>query len=388
MRRRSKYFIVFCIPFVLYASAEERLAELTLEEKVGQLFIAPFCPPRSGLHRDDWIRLMQHCCIGNVIVKQSDPRSQIEGLNWIQALSSIPLLVCSDSEWGLAMRMSDTIAYPKNIILGALQNCLLVEELGAEIGRQARLVGVHLNLAPVLDVNSNPDNPIIGDRSFGADPEKVASMGAAMIRGLHSAGLLACAKHFPGHGDTRIDSHLALPRIDSDLDRLLQVDLPPFLSAIDENVDAIMTAHILFPALDPHFPASLSKTILTDFLRGQLHYNGLIITDALNMKALTAHWTVAEIVLQAHLAGADLLLYGDHLSDAVDSLLEETLPKAVTALVSAYKNHEIPIERLDASVLRILKAKEAVHLFPFCPLQPDPLLNTPYALDLNARLRQ
>jgi beta-glucosidase-like glycosyl hydrolase len=362
------------------------LNSMTLEEKVGQLFVAPISPLREEDHWSDWETLLKTIHIGNAILKQSDPERQIEVLNRLQASSNYPLLITADAEWGLAMRMTDTIAFPRNMTLGAIQDLSLLEQLGAEIARQARLVGIHMNFAPVVDVNNNPANPIIHMRSFGEDPKEVAKRGEAIIAGFRRGGLLACAKHFPGHGNTSVDSHQALPLIDQPLASLNSTELPPFKMAIDSNIPAIMTAHILIPSLDPKSPATLSSSILTTLLRGTLQFNGLIVTDALNMKALSG--STEEIALQAHAAGADLLLYGAHLFEDVNQLLRDTVPRAYKALLSAYQKRQFPQSKLDQSVLRILRAKEASGLFANRLLAPNPPLNTPKALALKQTLFQ
>ena len=234
--------------------------------------------------------------------------------------------------------------------------------MGITIGKQARLVGIHLNLAPVVDINSNPDNPIINLRSFGSDPIVVSQKASAVIRGFHKSGLLACAKHFPGHGDTSIDSHQALPKTHSSYERLNEIEFLPFRAAIKEDVDAVMSAHILVLALDQNRPATLSCAVLQEELRDKMSFQGLIITDALNMKALTDSFTVEEIALFAHEAGADLLLYGDHVSEGVNALMRNTIPRAYRALLDAYQNKRFDQEQLDASVLRILRAKEKAQI--------------------------
>lgn len=369
------HWIIYLLPLSLFS------ASMSLEEKVGQLFVAPLCPAREDHHLKDWEAMISESHIGNAILKHSDPNRQIEVLNHLQSLAKIPLLVTADAEWGLAMRMKETIAFPKNMTLGAIEDLPLIEELGEEIGRQARLVGIHMNLAPVVDVNNNPKNPVIHMRSFGDDPAEVSARARAIIRGFQKAGLLSCAKHFPGHGNTAIDSHSDLPIISDLLD---SIELPPFKEAIDSGVSAIMTAHILVPALDPIHPATLSKTILTKLLRDQLHFDGLVITDALNMKALSNRYSPEEIALKAHDAGADLLLYGAHLYEDVEILIHDTIPRAYTALLQAYREGKFPIEKLDRIVDRILSAKKDLPR----NLPNNPLLNTDSAQMLKERLYQ
>ena len=378
-----RLFLIILFPIFAFASSLTNaiLSEMSLEEKIGQLFVMPACPLEEASHRNRWVELMQTLHIGNAIVKQSDPATQIEFLNYIQEHSKWPLLVVADAEWGLGMRMKDTISFPKNMTLGAIQNRSLLEEFGAEIAREARLVGIHMNLAPVMDINSNPGNLIIHTRAFGDKASLVAECGAHVIRGMEKKGLYTCAKHFPGHGNTDIDSHSGLPLIS-----YFSNELHPFKEAISKNVTAIMSAHILVPTLDPDLPATLSYPILTSLLREELSFQGLILTDALNMQALTTHFSTEEIALKAHMAGADLLLYGDHISSKVASLLNDQIPTAYQTLLDFYRNQ--PTEKLDAAVRRILEAKETLGLFEQRTVAKDPLLNTAEALALKETLFQ
>jgi beta-glucosidase-like glycosyl hydrolase len=355
--------VLLFLPFLLCADwAEETLSTMTLEEKVGQLLIAPACPLRESDHWADWMRLMAECHVGNALVKQSDPESQIRFLNALQGVAKFPLLVAADYEWGLAMTMQGAMAFPRNQTLGERGDLSLIFDIGREIARQARLVGVHLNLAPVADVNNNPDNQIIGTRSFGDDPALVASCVSAYLRGFQSTGLLACAKHFPGHGDTSVDSHSALPLIPHSFERLEQIEFVPFRKAIEEGVAVIMAGHLLVPSLDAALPATLSRPCLTGCLRNTLGFKGLIVSDALNMKALTLSYSPEEIALRAREAGCDLLLYGAHRSEQVDDLMQNQIPRAFRALLFAYKEGRLDLEELDQSVLKILQAKEKLGL--------------------------
>ncbi len=352
-------FLILLFPLFLSASPETTLAEMTLDQKIGQLFVAPACPSRGQDHWADWLKVLKDCRVGNAIVKQSDPITQVKFLNRLQAESEIPLLISADAEWGLAMRMSNTIAFPRNMTLGAIKDTNLIYLLGLEIGRQAKLVGIHMNLAPVADVNNNPLNPIIHMRSFGEDPKHVAACVSAYSRGLKAGGTLACAKHFPGHGDTQVDSHRDLPVINHRLSRLEAVEFVPFKQAIDEGIDALMTAHLYVPSIDPVLPTSLSVPCLK-LARENLHFKGLIVSDALNMKAVAARYSPEEVAILARKAGCDLLLYGDHMGPNVDEILQETIPRAFKALKSAYLAYELDMDELNESVLRILRAKESV----------------------------
>lgn len=354
---------VLCVlvPFLVFGQgADEVLAGMTLEEKVGQLFVAPGCPLHEGDHLADWRGLVERMHIGNVLVKQAGKDGPGRFLNALQGVSERPLLVMADAEWGLSMFVKDALVFPRNMTLGAIKDLKLLEQMGEEIGREIRQAGIHMNLAPVVDVNNNEKNPVIHMRSFGSRMFDVAERGESLIRGMSRSGVLTCAKHFPGHGDTVIDSHFSLPSLPHSMSRLYELELIPFRRAILSGVDAVMSAHILLPEID-EVPATLSYPIMTGLLRDKLGFDGLIITDALNMRALTSNYSTEEIVLGAHAAGADLLLYGSHVFSDVDTLIHDVIPTAYEALLSAYREGKFSLERLDASVLRILRLKEGIH---------------------------
>ncbi len=334
---------------------------MTLDEKIGQLFIIPASPSMGEKHRQELLHVIKTYKIGGIILKGTS----IESRKWLQDFDD-SMLICVDAEWGLGMRMTDQMSFPKNLTLGAVQNTRLLYELGLEIGKQVRNFGAHLNLAPVVDVNNNPNNPIIHMRSFGQDPESVAKRGALMMQGMQDAGIFVCAKHFPGHGDTGIDSHLQLPKIEHDLKHLDTIELFPFKRLTSQGADFVMTAHLLFPELDT-LPATLSKKIVQSLLREKLDYQGMVITDALNMKALANHYSVEEIALLAHTAGHDFLLYGDHIFPNIDQILSNDIPKAFKAIKSAYVSGELDEKDLDKTVNRILSLKKKMQKFQYDP---------------------
>jgi beta-glucosidase-like glycosyl hydrolase len=328
--------------------AEQTLAQMSLEEKVGQLFIVPACPLRGEDHRKDLRNLIDKYHIGGVILKQGDPNTQVALINALT--SSIPLLRVADAEWGVSMRLKNALKFPRNLTLGAIQDLSLISRFGQQVGWECAQVGIDLNFAPVADVNINPLNPIIGTRSFGQDPEEVAARALLVMLGMQKQGVYACAKHFPGHGNTHTDSHVDLPVIH-------KLELTPFKTMANHGVAAIMTAHLYY---EPEKEiVTFSRKLVSGILRDEWRYDGLIVTDALNMAALSKHYRPDEIALKALFAGHDLLLWGDHISDAVDHLLHESIPQAIEALVVAAKIGTIPQEMLDDHVLRILKAKEA-----------------------------
>jgi len=264
------------------------------------------------------------------------------------------VLVAIDEEGGDVTRLEVRTgsSFPGNYALGAVDDLTLTRRVAAELGRQLAACGVNFNWAPSADVNSNPDNPVIGVRSFGAAPDLVARHTAAYVSGLQSAGVAACTKHFPGHGDTAVDSHHSLPRIDADLATLSNRELSPFRAAFAAGSRAVMTAHILVPALDPEFPATLSRRILTGLLREELGYTGLIVTDGMEMQAIAATYGIERGSVLAIAAGADAICVGGGLAD------EETVRRLCDALVSAVRTGELPEERLADAAARVRSLAE------------------------------
>ncbi|HSX12078.1 MAG TPA: glycoside hydrolase family 3 N-terminal domain-containing protein, partial [Rhabdochlamydiaceae bacterium] len=284
--------------------------------------------------------------------------SQVKLIQKLQQEARVPLLCVQDAESGLSARLTETIKFPENLTLGAIQDDTLIYQLGKEVGRSCKKVGAHLNLSPVVDVNNNPKNPIIHMRSYGEDPENVARKAVAYAGGLASEGILAAAKHFPGHGDTEIDSHYALPLIPHTLDHLSKVELVPFAAAIQANIPCILTAHLALPALEPNLPATFSSKIVTDLLKKQMGFQGVVISDALNMQALTNEYTAEEIGLKALLAGHDLLLYGDHIAPNIRRILIQDLPAAFARIKKAVLDGTLPEKELNARVEKILDLKK------------------------------
>jgi beta-N-acetylhexosaminidase len=365
----TRFFVlinkVVILSFLLHVTAVQGSFPLTLEEKIGQLFIIPACQLRGEDHFEDLERLIRDGKVGGIILKQGTADGQRALIDKLKSFSRLPLLFVQDGEWGVGMRLTDVLAFPRNLTLGAVQDLSLLFQLGQEIGRQCRLVGVHLNLAPVSDVNCNPQNPIIHMRSFGEDPVQVALRSQLVMFGIQSMGVLACAKHFPGHGDTSVDSHVDLPFITHDLHRLQRVELLPFQTLIRAGVKVIMSAHLCVEAID-ELPVTFSHRVITDLLQNKLGFNGLVISDALNMKALSNRFSPDQIAIKALLAGHDLLLYGDHIAPNVDQILRRDIHQAIAALKAAVENQEISEEFIDAKVSKILKAKEEL-----CRAQED-----------------
>ncbi|GAB4192075.1 MAG: hypothetical protein Tsb0015_14190 [Simkaniaceae bacterium] len=385
---RPWLLVVFFLGFFTFgvADEEEILKSMTLEEKIGQLFIVPACAERyDDRHFFDLEQLIKKYHVGGILLKTGTPLQQRNLIHLANSCSKLPMIIAADAENGLAMRMSKTIAFPKNLTLGAVKDDSLLYEMGKEIGRQCRLLGIHMNFAPVIDVNTNPNNPIIHMRSFGDCPEKVAAKGAALVRGMQENHVIACAKHFPGHGDVSIDSHLGLPTLLHQKKRLEEIEIRPFREMMQAGLDAIMTAHLQVPSMDTEYPATLSHRLIHNYWKEKMHYAGLMVTDALNMKALTMHFTSQEIALQALLAGNDLLLYGDHISDKVDEILQKTVPLAADFLILSCRQGKISEDLINEKVRKILQRKKAFEENK----HTDELLaklNTPEAFSLRKEL--
>ncbi len=273
------------------------------------------------------------------------PRQVADLCGQIKSLAARPILTCIDQEGGRVRRLRDGFtAIPSMRAVGRTGDETLAREIGRVLARELRAVNIDMNLAPSLDVDTNPANPVIGQRSFGASPELVSRMGAALIRGLQADAVAACGKHFPGHGDTSQDSHFDLPRLPHSLDRLNTVELPPFSAAIQADVAAIMTSHVVFEPIDPEFPATMSSAVLDGILRKQMRFDGLILSDDLEMKAIAANFDIEEVLVRGANAGIDLFLLCHD---------EELQHKAIDLLASAIRNGEISTQRLAESKRRI-----------------------------------
>ena len=330
------------------------LSEWTLREKIGQMVMCGF----DGKQPTDGIRmLIREYRIGGIIYFRRNVGTAEETASLSAALqeaaadvSDVPLWIAVDQEGGMVARIDrDVAVMPGNMALGAARDAGLAYETALASARDLRRMGINFNLAPCLDVNNNPANPVIGVRSYGERPELVAKLGSAAIRGYQAGGVAACAKHFPGHGDTVADSHLELPVVPHDPRRLDRVELAPFRAAVEAGVDAVMTAHVRFPAHeDRAIPATLSPRILTGLLRERLGFSGMIVTDCLEMKAISDTVGVGRGAVMAVKAGADLVL----VSHRLDRQLE-----ALEALHDAVLSGEIGMERIDDAVRRILAAK-------------------------------
>ena len=343
---------------------------MTLKEKVGQLFMVDVfsSDPKSKNDKIDSLIKNQH--IGGIIFSKGGPKRQAKLNNHYQNISKTPLIMAMDAEWGLAMRLDSTFAYPWNMTLGAITNNEIIYKIGKQIGEHTKRIGMHINFSPVVDINTNPNNPIIGNRSFGEDRDNVTEKALSYMRGIQSVGILANAKHFPGHGDTEKDSHKTLPTISFSKKRLDSIELYPYKRLIEAGLSSVMIAHLNVPSLElrANFPSSLSKNIVTNLLQKDLEFNGLVFTDALNMKGASNFKKPGEIDLAAFLAGNDVLL------------ISESIPKAQQLIIKAFKDGRIVEARLERSVKKILYAKYKVGLNNYHPVDMNNLvedLNTP-----------
>lgn len=331
---------------------------MSLEEKVGQLFMVRAFSNQTKAHENEIAKLINENHIGGLIFSTGGPVRQAKLNNLYQAISKTPLLIGMDAEWGLSMRLDSTYAFPWNMTLGAIRDNKLIERTGYQIGEHCKRIGVHFNFAPVVDINTNPKNPIIGNRSFGEDRDNVTEKALAFMKGMQDAGVLANAKHFPGHGDTESDSHKTLPTISFDEKRIDSVELYPYRKLIEKGLSSVMVAHLNVPSLEPRsgFPSSLSKHIVSDILKDSLAFKGLIFTDALEMKGVSNYSVPGEIDLAAFQAGNDVLL------------ISEDVPKAIDKIIEAYNAKDISEERLAHSVKKILMAKYKVGLQAYSPI--------------------
>ncbi|MCI0450074.1 MAG: glycoside hydrolase family 3 protein [Chlorobi bacterium] len=335
---------------------QKKLSKMSLNEKISQMIISSVVPENLNENSAEFKKLKKLCevnKIGGFIFFKGSTIDYTRISNTLQSYSETPLLISADFERGTKMRVSDGALFPNNMAIGAANNPELCYKMGLEIARETRLLGVHQNYAPVCDVNNNPNNPIINVRSFGEDPALVSRMSEAMIKGLQEGKVIATAKHFPGHGDTEIDSHKDLPILNFSKERLNSVELVPFKNAVNKNVMSVMIAHLSIPELEPtpNVPASLSSNIVKELLINEMGFKGLVVTDALNMKGITKYFSTAEVAVMCVEAGIDLILI---------PLNEET---TIDAIESAVINGKIPEEQINRSVEKILKAKEWLGLF-------------------------
>lgn len=331
---------------------------MTFDERLGQLFMVAAYSNKDEKHVEEISKLVKEENLGGLIFFQGGPNRQARLTNYYQAQAKTPLMIAMDAEWGIGMRLDSVLNFPKAMTLGAVQDTKLIYEMGSEIARQFKELGMHVNFAPVVDVNSNPLNPVIGYRAFGENKDRVTQRAVAYMKGLQENGIIANAKHFPGHGDTETDSHYDLPVIKHAEKRIWEVDLFPYQTLFRENLMSVMVAHLNVPSLDngANIPTSLSKPVVTDLLQNRMNFQGLIFTDALNMKGVANFSRPGEVDLKALLAGNDVLLYS------------QDVTKAKALIKDAVAQGMISENEINRRVKKILKAKYWAGLNEYKPL--------------------
>lgn len=345
----------------------EQIKKMSIHEKVGQLVVVGM----DGLtNNDQTTQLISEYHVGGFIFFKVNLKDTPQALALFNSLKStnesvtgIPLMLSVDEEGGRVSRLPDELKkLPTNAAIGKINNSEFSREIGAALGKELKSFGLNMDFAPVLDVFSNPNNTVIGDRSFGNQADVVSRLGVATMQGIEAAQVVAVVKHFPGHGDTAVDSHLGLPVVNHDLTHLRQLELVPFASAINNGADAVMVAHLLMPKLDADHPASFSKAVITDLLRKEMGFNGVVFTDDMTMGAITQNYDIGQAAVESVLAGGDIVLVGHSFDQQV---------QVIQALRSAVSNGTIPESVLNASVTRILKLKEKYRLSNSKSEDPD-----------------
>ncbi len=327
--------------------ADSLYQQLSLDEKIGQLYIVALYNNRGEEEIQKIRNLVEKEKIGGLILMQDNAEKHIQLLNEFQGKSRVKMMIGIDGEWGLFQRFPAAHKFPWAMTLGAIQDNSLIYEMTSKIAEDCKRMGIYWDFAPVVDVNTNPTNPIIGNRSFGSDINNVIAKGLAYAQGLQDNGVLASMKHFPGHGDTDTDSHLDLPVVSHNLERLNSVELAPFKALLDKKIGGVMVAHLYVPALEKQsgIPASVSYEVITNLLKNSYQYNGLIITDALNMNAVAKKFPAGELDLRAFKAGNDIMLFS------------QDVPNGKALIKAAIEKGEISENRLAESVKKILKTK-------------------------------
>ena len=345
--------------------ADSLYAKLSMDERIGQLYIVALYTNKDQNHISGVRKLVEQERIGGIILMQDDAEQEIALVNEFQKKSRVPMLFGMDAEWGLYQRIKTAHKFPWAMTLGAIQDNNLVYEMASKIAEDAKKMGIYWNFAPVVDVNTNPKNPIIGNRSFGSDVQNVIAKALAYAQGLQDNGVLAAIKHFPGHGDTDVDSHLDLPVVKHSLERLNKIELAPFKALMDKKIGGVMIAHLYVPQLEKgkNIPASISYDIVTNLLKNKFRYEGLVITDALNMNAVAKKYPAGELDLRAFKAGNDVLLFS------------QDVPTGKKLIKEAIQKGEISEKRLEESVKKILKTKYLLGLQNLRPLSSEGINN-------------
>lgn len=337
---------------------------LSKKQRVAQLMIIRAHSNLGQDHIDGVVKLIKKFNVGGLCFFQGGPVRQANLTNYYQGIAKTPLMITIDAEWGVGMRLDSVQNFPRQLMMGAMDNENIVYQFGRAVAKQCKRLGIHVNFAPVVDVNNNPNNPVINDRSFGENKFKVAKYGAAYTNGMQSLGVMACAKHFPGHGDVAVDSHLDLPIIDKTKNQLNELELYPFKKLIDANVGSMMLAHLYLPALDTttNQASSLSPKIVGDLLKSEMQYKGLTFTDALEMKGVSKFYPAGEASVQSILAGNDLLCLPGDVEGSIKKILK------------AVRKKQISKKELEARVKKVLLAKYNLGLHTVTPIQTDNLV--------------
>src|SRR5215204_6998737 len=343
---------------------------LTPEQRIAQLMVIRAHSNLGADHIAKVTKDIQQYNVGALCFFQGGPIRQANLTNFYQSIAKTPLMVTIDGEWGVGMRLDSVTKFPYQLTLGAMEDQRLVYEMGLAVGEQCKRIGIHVNYAPVVDINNNPNNPVIGYRSFGEDRDKVIKFGIAYMKGMQDAGIMACAKHFPGHGDVDVDSHLDLPVINKSRAELDSNEIKPFRELINAGIGSVMVAHLSVPSIDTgeHRATSISKNTVTGVLRDDLGFSGLTFTDALEMKGVAKYFPGGVISVEALIAGNDMLC------------LPEDAGKAIDAIKDAIGENKLSWNEIDAKVKKVLKAKYQLGLNQFKPIETTNLLR-----DLNAK---
>ncbi len=354
-------------------------SKLNRRQRVAQLFMVRAHTNKGKLFEDSIARVIKREDIGGLVFFQGGPQRQAVLTNRYQAISKTPLLIAMDGEWGLGMRLDSTISYPYQMTLGAIQDNDLIYKMGSQIADDFKRIGLHVNFVPDADINNNPKNPVIGYRSFGDNKYNVTAKVGAYMNGMQDNGVLVSLKHFPGHGDTDVDSHYDLPQLPFNRERLDSLEMYPFRELIREGASGIMVAHMSIPALDStrNLPSTLSKPIITGILKNELQFKGLIFSDAMEMKGVVKYFPNGEADVRAIIAGNDVLE------------LSENSDRAVRLIRKAIRQNEISWEQVNASVKKVLLAKFWVGLNSYQPVKTDSVfedLHEPAAIALNQQL--
>ena len=352
---------------------------LSEEDKISQLLMVAAYSNKGKSHVEHISSLISKFKIGGLMFLQGGPVRQAKLTNYYQSISSTPLMIALDAEWGVSMRLDSSLRFPWQMTLGAIQDEKLIYDMGVEVARQCKLIGVNINFAPVVDVNFNPENPIIGNRSFGENPVRVGELGVQYMLGMQDNRVLACAKHFPGHGDTDSDSHKGLPEITHTKQRLDSVEIIPFKMLIKNGLGSVMVAHLYIPELDntKNLAVSLSPKVVNGLLKTELSFEGLVITDALNMKGVSKFYQPGIVDVKALLAGNDVLLFS------------EDVEEAIIQIKLAIQKGEISQEEVDSRCKKVLSSKYWMGLFDFTPINLEKIkeeLTTNYTHLLNRKL--